>query len=733
MLGFTGDRAAQQAAAEKSFDAALVADDQRQWMEQMAAAPNHVGSPHNKANAEYMLGLFQQWGWQARIESFDVLYPTPKKVALQLLAPTSFTAKLQEPAVEGDRTSVLIDQELPPYHAFGADGDVTGELVYVNRGMPDDYKDLARMGIEVKGRIVIARYGGGWRGLKPKLAYEHGAIGCIIYSDPADDGYGAGDAYPKGGFRPADGVQRGSVMDMPIHPGDPLTPGIGATEGARRLKIEEAETVLKIPVLPISHADALPLLRAIDGLVVPEHWRGALPLTYHAGPGPAKVRLIIESDWSLKKIYNVIATLPGQELPDEWVVRGNHHDGWVCGASDPLSGNVALMAEAKAIGALVKQGWHPRRTLVYCSWDAEEPGLIGSTEWVETHAEELQRKAVLYVNTDGNGRGFISASGSHSFQTMVNEVADSVIDPQTGVTALQRRRARILVDAAKKGADDEVKRQAKALADGGPWEIGALGSGSDYTAFIDHLGIAALNVSFSGEDDTDGVYHSAYDSFDHYRRFGDPGFVYGVALAQTAGRLVLRTASADVLPVRAGDFATRVGDYVQELHKLEDAKREATEQQRRLLAENLYTLAADPTKKELPPEPESAVPFLNLSPLDNAIARLKPAARDYDAALARATAAGLKIDPAPRAELAALLRTLEQSLLAADGLPGRPWFRHLIYAPGLKTGYGAKTLPGVREAIEDRRWPEAERYAALTAAALVAYAEKLEQAAKLLP
>ncbi|MEO8351150.1 MAG: transferrin receptor-like dimerization domain-containing protein [Chthoniobacteraceae bacterium] len=728
IVGFTDQRAKEEAALEAKFDALLQPEDQRAWMEQMASAPNHVGSPHDKANADFMLGLFREWGWDARIETFEVLYPTPKKTLLELVAPTRFTARLREPEVAGDRTSAQVADELPPYNAYGADGDVTGELIYVNQGMPDDYKELARHGIDVTGRIVIARYGGGWRGLKPKLAYEHGAIGCIIYSDPRDDGYGEGDTYPKGGFRPADGVQRGSVMDMPIHPGDPLTPGVGATAEAKRLALADAKTVLKIPVMPISHADALPLLSALEGPVAPPAWRGALPITYHLGPGPAKVHLAIESDWSLKKCYDVIAVMMGSEFPDEWIVRGNHHDGWVFGANDPLSGNVALMAEAKAIGALAKDGWRPKRTLVYASWDAEEPGLIGSTEWAETHADELRRKAVLYVNTDGNGRGFLNASGSHSFQSLVNQVAASVHDPETGVSALERRRARMMVEGNKKGAEDDAKKLAKLVSDGAPPPLDAIGSGSDYTVFIDHLGIASLNLSYGGEDDTNGVYHSAYDSFDHYSRFGDPGFAYGVALAKTAGRVVLRTAEADVLPLRFGDFAGRVADYLDEVHKLADTMRESTELQHRMLDENNFKLAADPTKTYLPPERDSPVPVLNLAPLDNALLRLQKCAKACDQAMAKATQLG----GAPRTQLAALLQGMEQSLIHAEGLPGREWFRHMIYAPGLKTGYGAKTLPGVREAIEDRRWPEAEQYAGVIGEVLNGYCDQLDKITALL-
>src|SRR5438552_4362642 len=350
MIGFTAANAAKQQALERQFNARLDPADQRAWLERMSVEPNPVGSRHNRADAEFLLEKVREWGWDAQIETFYVLYPTPTRLALELVAPARFTARLHEPAVDGDRTSDRTKDALPPYHAYGADGDVTGDLVYVNQGMPDDYKELDRYGISVKGRIVIARYGGGWRGLKPKLAHEHGAIGCIIYSDPRDDGYSVGDVYPKGGYRPAEGVQRGSVEDLPVASGDPLTPNVGATKDAKRLSIEEAKTVLKIPVMPISYADAQPLLAALGGPVAPAAWRGALPITYHLGPGPATVHLKLEFDFTTVPLYDVIARLNGNERPDEWVIRGNHHDAWVNGADDPISGMIAVLAEAQAVG-----------------------------------------------------------------------------------------------------------------------------------------------------------------------------------------------------------------------------------------------------------------------------------------------------------------------------------------------------------------------------------------------
>ncbi len=722
LLGFSTDGTTAQRALEQRFDAQLKADDQREWMRQMAAEPNQVGSAHDKANAEFMLGKFGEWGWDARIETFDVLYPTLKSHALELVEPTRFSATLKEPP------SAKADGGLAPYNVYGADGDVTAELVYVNYGMPDDYKELARHGIDVKGKIVITRYGHGWRGLKPKLAYEHGAIGCLIYSDPHEDGYFAGDVYPKGGWRPAEGVQRGSVADMTLYPGDPLTPGVGATANAKRLSIADAKTVLKIPVMPISYADAQPLLAALGGPVAPPDWRGGLPLTYHIGPGPAKVHLKIESDWTRKPVYDVIAMMRGAQVPDQWIVRGNHHDGWVFGAWDPLAGNVAMLAEAKAIGTLVKQGWKPARTLVYASWDGEEPGLLGSTEWAEEHADELKHKAVLYLNSDTNSRGFLSAEGSHSLQHLVNQVAADVRDPETGVSVQQRLRAALQVEGFDKGASAESKRVAKVAAGGGDLPIGALGSGSDYSAFLQHLGIASINIGYEGEEQQGGVYHSNYDTFEHYERFGDPGFAYGVALAQTAGRIVLRAADAEVLPLRFGDFADTVARYTDEVHKLADSERERSVLLENLLDIDAFKLAADPTLTSVSPPREDAVPYLDFSPLDNALARLQRSAKGYDAAYATAAASGLGLSAAQRKQVNALLQGMEQALLDAKGLPGRPWFQHFVYAPGRNTGYGVKTLPGVREAIEERRWDDATRQVVLTAGVLDAYSARIDQA-----
>ena len=710
---------------EKAFDAAISPAEMDGWMKTMAAEPNHVGSTHDKTNAEETLALFKSWGWDAKIETFKVLYPTPLKVAVELTGPSGFKATLTEKPVPGDPTSSRTKDELPAYVAFQGDGDVTAPLIYVNYGMQDDYKALERMGIDVKGKIVIARYGAGWRGLKPRLAQEHGAVGCIIYSDPREDGFSVDDAYPKGAARPSQGFQRGSVADMTLYAGDPLTPGVGSTDGAQRLKREEAPTILKIPVLPISYGDAEKFLTALKGRVAPADWRGGLGITYHVGgTDGVEAHLTVKSDWTLKAAYDVVAMMRGAEFPDQWVLRGNHRDGWVFGASDPLSGHIAMMAEAKAIGALVKSGWKPKRTLVYLSWDAEEPALLGSTEWVETHADELKTKGLAYINTDGNGRGFLGVGGSHSLQHMVRKVAADVTDPQTGVSVDARQRAGAMIEGETGGA--RAKAVAKAAGDASKdVPIDPLGSGSDYSSFLQHLGLAAFHVGYGGEGQSGGVYHSAYDTWEHHSKFVDPGFAYAGALAKTTGRLVLRMSETDVPLQRYGDFAETVSGYLDEVKKLADGKREAQVSQAAMLEQNAYKLSDDPTLSSGPPTPLKVVPYFNLAPLENAMVRLKASAKAYDKALLDKRAS---LSPAVKGQLVALAGKTEQALTVAEGLPGgRGWYKNMIYAPGRFTGYGAKTLPGVREAIEDERWSDVDLYAALTAKALNAYADRLDE------
>lgn len=717
------------AALEAKFDAAIDPAEMGAWLKTMAAEPIHVGAPHNRKNAEMTLAQFKAWGWDAKIETIPVLYPTPKEVSLELVSGVGapFKATLTEAPVPGDESSARTKDQLPAYVAFQGDGDVTAPVVYVNYGLPADYEALARLGVSVKGKIVIARYGQGWRGLKPKLAQEQGAVGAIIYSDPREDGYAVEDVYPAGPARPPRGFQRGSVADMTIFPGDPTTPGYGSSKDGKRLSREESPAILKIPTLPISYGDAQVILKALDGPVAPPSFRGALPLTYNVGGGEAaKVRLKVVSDWSLKPAYNVVARLKGRTRPDEWVLRGNHRDGWVFGATDPLSGHVAMMGEAKALGGLYKAGWRPDRTIVYLSWDAEEPLLLGSTEWAETHAAELKKKGLVYINSDSNGRGFLDVGGSHSLQRFVNQVAADVKDPQTGVSVRDRARAGLAVQGEAPGASPRAVALGKIAADPArDLPLDPLGSGSDYSAFLQHLGLATLNVGFGGEGDSGGVYHSAYDTYEHHSRFVDPGHAYAGALAKVAGRMVIRMADADAPVQRYGDLADTVASYLDEVKKLADATRAQAEARARLLASSAYRLADDPTMARGDPPALPASPALDFAPMDAGLAKLKASAAAFDQALATK---GATLGAAQRQKLDALLLTQEQRLLRDKGLPLRPWYRHMIYAPGRFTGYGAKTLPGIREAIEERRFDDAATYIGLTAEALTDYAAGLDAA-----
>ena len=637
---------------------------------------------------------------------------------LELIEPTRYTAKLQEPPVAGDPTSNQQSEQLPTYNAYSIDGDVTGKLVYVNYGLPRDYEELDRLGVSVKGAIVIARYGNSWRGIKPKIAAEHGAIGCIIYSDPRDDGYFQDDVFPEGPMRNENGVQRGSVMDMPIYPGDPTTPGVGAKGDVKRLAIKDITTLTKIPTLPISYGDAKPLLAALKGPVAPESFRGALPITYHVGPGPAKVHLKVAFNWDIKPVYDVVFKIPGSESPDQWIVRGNHHDGWVNGAEDPISGQVALLEEARALGELLKQGWKPKRTIIYCAWDGEEPMLLGSTEWAEYHGDELRQHAAIYINTDGNGRGYLEAQGSHSLEKFVNGVARDITDPEKNISVWKRGQAARLTQGRP-----EDRKDARTRPD---LRIGALGSGSDYTAFIDHLGVASLNVGFGGEDDG-GIYHSIYDDFYWFTNFSDKDFVYGRALAQTVGTMVLRFADADVLPYDFSDFADTIHKYSDELKNMLKNKQEQVRDRNQDIDDGMYSAVSDPRRPTVAPPKEEVPPFLNFAPLDNAQNALDRSAQRY-AKAAKAFSAG-NASPQSLQALNAKLLQAERKLTSPDGLPRRPWYRHLIYAPGFYTGYGAKTLPGVREGIEEKRYQEADKEIIRVAQALQDYAAAIDSAA----
>jgi len=705
LMGFTAEHSRQQRALEEQLDAKVSPQNLDEWMKYMSARPHHVGSPYDKKVVEYMEQKFRDWGYDVKVERFDVLFPTPKVRKLELLGDEPYTAMLEEPPVAGDASTEQTDEALPPYNAYSIDGDVTAPLVFVNYGVPADYEELEKRGISVEGKIVIAKYQGSWRGIKPKVAAENGAIGCILYSDPKDDGYYRGETYPDGAFKNEYGVQRGAVMDLPAQPGDPLTPGYGATEDAERLDRSEVEGFTKIPVLPISYHDALPLLRSLEGPVAPASWRGALPITYRIGPGPAEVHLQLEFNWDLAPAYNVIATLEGSEYPNEWVLRGNHHDAWVHGANDPISGMVAVMEEARVVSELTKTGWQPKRTIKYCAWGAEEPGLLGSTEWVETHADELEEKAVAYINTDATGRGFLNAGGSHTLERFFGEITQDVTDPQTGVSVFARANA---------------ERQVSGGAKMDHFELSALGSGSDYSPFFQHLGIAAFNMGFGGESDG-GEYHTMYDSYDHYKQFKDPDFSYGAALVKVAGRTTLRLADADVLPFEFERMAITLKEYGKEVMEMADKLREQTAKENKLIREGLYDLAADPKEDFVTPEAKTEVPYLNFSPVQNGLNRIGELASEYS------VSGATELPEAERKQLNQLFIDLERQLTREEGLPRRPWFIHHVYAPGYYTGYGVKTLPGVREAIEERSFTEAQQQIDRLGEVLQTYAGQMEK------
>ena len=700
LFGYGAAASVAEVQLEQRFRDRVSADSIRENLRRLSARPHHVGSAYDKDNAEWILSRFTAWGFEAKIETFNVLFPTPKVRLLDMLEPRVFHAALTEPAVASDPTSSQASEQLPTYNAYSADGDVTAPLIYVNYGSREDYEQLDRMGISVKGAIVIARYGQSWRGIKPKVAAEHGAIGCIIYSDPSGDGYFKGDVFPVGGWRPADGVQRGSVMDTD-YPGDPLTPGVGATAGAKRLALKDAKTLTRIPVLPISWADALPLLSALKGPVAPETWRGALGITYHVGPGPARVHLKLTSNWDIKPVYDVIATLKGSRAPDEWVIRGNHHDAWVNGADDPLSGQAALLEEARLMGDLHAHGWNPARTIIFCAWDGEEPGLLGSVEWVETHLAELQQHAVAYINSDDNQRGVLAPGGTQDLQSFISSVARDVEDPETKMTVFKR--SHLAAIAGAKDADERADlRKRSDLA------VEALGDGSDFTAFQDFAGISTLDLSFGGEEGGD-QYHSIYDDFEWYTRFVDPDLAYGRALAQTAGSAIIRFAGADLLPLDYGPQADAIAKYESELEKLLKDKQDEFAERNLQLQEGVFAATNDPRTPTLPPPAETIPPYMNFAPMKNAIGQLKLGADHFSDALARFKAQGSPALPDKSLQRvnADLLR-VSRLFLNQKGLPDRPWFKNQIYAPGAYTGYGAKPIAAVREYMDEKRWHEAD-------------------------
>ena len=720
--GFSKDRSDDQYALEASYDEKIDVKNIESWIEFMSSKPHHTGSLFDREVVEFIADKYRGWGYDTEIVTYHVLMPTPKRRRLELVEPVTYTAKLTEQALDAD-PSTAPDGQLPPYNAYSPDGDVLGEVVFVNYGLLEDYEDLARRGVSVEGKIALAKYGRSWRGIKPKIAEEHGAIGTLIYSDPQDDGYARGETYPAGAFKHPTGAQRGSIIDLPVRPGDPLTPYVAATEGADRLSLDEVENFVGIPTLPISYEDALPILKALKGPVAPPHWRGALPITYHMGPGPAKVRLEVESNWDVVPAYNVIATMEGSEHPDQWILHGNHHDAWVHGAKDPVSSLAIQMEQARAISELAKSGWRPKRTIKFAAWGAEEQAMMGSTEWVEENAEELSEKLVVYLNTDGNGAGFLSSGGSHSLETYFSQIAHDVEDPHHGVSLADRVRSRNFQ------SENSVTRSR--AENSSHYYLYALGSGSDYVAFIQHLGIPSMYIEITGESDH-GSYHTGYDTNRFYSTFADPGSVYAPPLAKVTGRAVLRMANADVVPFQIGHFARTVSEYASELMEDLGAARASIAAHNDRVENDDYKKAWNILKSFVSPDSKPEVPDIDVSQMQEAVDRLETAAEKFDRAYDKLAREDFALSADRKGELDKLIYTLDRRLMREEGLPRRPWYRNHIYAPGYYTGYAAKTLPGVREAIEEAKWQEVQEQMRKLSEVLTAYSEQLDQATDLM-
>jgi len=667
LMGFISSRAEKEVQLENRLPAIISTDSLAVYHRAFTAEPHHAGTRENLKLGNDYANLLRRFGFdEVRLYRYKVLLPRPVERVVELVAPERVSLKLAEPPLAED-PDTRKSGVLPTFNAYSADGEVTAEVVYVNYGIPEDYAVLDSLGISVKGKIVLARYGHSWRGIKPRLAAARGAVGCLIYSDPADDGYAKGDVLPRGKWRPEYGVQRGSVMDMPLYPGDPQTPGYPSTEGAKRIPLEKVKTLQKIPVLPLSYGDALPILRHLGGDVVPSKWRGALPVTYHFGPGPATVHLKVRQDWSVRPILNVVGILRGREEPDKLVMAGSHRDAWTFGGRDPISGAVSLLETARALGTLARQGNRPRRSIAIVSWDAEEYGLLGSTEYGEELGKRLQGNLVVYLNRESYTAGNFHAGGVHSLEPFVNELTRFVNIPGADSSIFQTWLAKA------------SPKRIRCLKTGKQVRLSALGSGSDYTVFLDHLGIPALNFGFSAPN---GVYHSRYDTHWFFTTFGDPGFRYGKTLANLVARFLLRMANADVLPFDYSATAETIDRYLKEVTEL--AK-----------------------KKGVQDSPE-------LASVAAANRLLGQTAAVLNAEIARI----LRLDPQQLRRHRKALQRLNQQLLDTErafllpkGLPGRPWFRHAIYAPGYYTGYGVKTLPGVREALENGRISRAKEMA----------------------
>jgi N-acetylated-alpha-linked acidic dipeptidase len=672
--GFSRANSSRQASVERHIMGLPDGDRMLVYHRAMTAEPHHAGTPANERTAEYFAERLREFGFDSIIMNrYEVLLPRPIERDVRLLSPERYRLQLREPALDRD-PDTRKGGVLPTFNAYSADGDATAEVVYVNYGIPEDYEILDSLGISVEGKIVIARYGRSWRGIKPRLAAERGAVGALIYSDPEDDGFVRGSVMPDGAWRPEHGVQRGSVMDMPTYPGDPQTPGRPSKPGVERIPLGQTPTLQKIPVLPISYADAEPILRNLGGPMAPEAWRGGLPTTYRMGPGPATVRMRLRFDWSVRPIVNVIGILRGTEEPDKIVMAGGHRDAWTFGGRDPISGAVSMLETARGIAELAKQGQRPKRSIAIASWDAEEYGLIGSTEYGEEFGDELKGNLVVYLNRESYTAGPFNSSGVHSLQPLVSEIARLAPmpgDTQTVYRSWLRRR----------GEPGHVHMDGRTDV-----RLGALGSGSDYTVFVDHLGVPSLGFGFSSGN---GIYHSRYDTHFFFTTYGDPEFAHGERLAELVALFMLRMANADILQFDYAATAETIDRYLDEL-------REELEQ---------HNLRQE----------------IDLRPVRLANRRLGAAAvtlnGERDRILDLSESALQANNDAVR-RLNQLLLDAEQGFLHMPGLPGRSWYRHQLYAPGFYTGYGVKTLPGVREAIEKGDPAEASQMVEALVAAL---------------
>ena len=668
--GFAAPTLEAQARAEKVFLDTVTPERARRWLAALTEEPHVAGTPAEKKVADYVFARFKEFGLPAEMVRYDVLINHPTQVSLELTAPVVEKLKLREDPYDVDKDS-SIEGMFPAFHGYGASGRAEGQVVYVNYGSPADFARLAGMGISVEGKIALVRYGGAFRGLKVKESQDRGAVGVLIYSDPRDDGYMAGDTYPDGPMRPPSAIQRGSVLFLSHVPGDPTTPGWPSTSGAKRVPRAEMTNVPKIPSLPIAYAEAEKILRRLGGPRVPDDWQGGLPFAYHVGPGAARVAMDVQMDEGLKPIYNVIATIKGSVEPDKLVILGNHRDAWTHGAVDPNSGTAAELETARALGAAIKSGWTPKRTIILASWDAEEYGLVGSTEWAEEHAADLQKNAVAYLNLDVAVTGpDLGMSGSPSLLALAQQAARDVAEPKRGGSVGAAWEARQRSTWAQQTPVELVaKEDAKFFA-----RLAPLGSGSDYTAFLDHLGVPSFDFGFSG---TYGVYHSVYDNFRWMEKYGDPEFLYHAAAARLWGLMAMRLANADVVPLR---FSTYARDLQVDLDNL-----------RRDVIRRARTQAdtASGAKPAITPD---------FTDVLAALQELRAAGEAADRAADAATSG----DATARRRVNDSATQVERVFLDAKGLPNRPWFRHLLIAPGLTTGYAPWPFPALQQAVEER-------------------------------